>query len=65
MVGDHQRFANRYGSHGSEVAATRFRFLGPDEGDSFEILPIAGELHDVTLAPREAAAEADRRLEAP
>ena len=63
MVGDHQGFANRYGPHGSEVVATRFRILGPDEGDGFERLPIGGELHEVTLAPHEAAAEADRALE--
>ena len=63
MVGDHQGFANRSGPHGSQVVATRFRILGPNEGDGFERLPIGGELHEVTLAPHEAAAEADRALE--
>ena len=63
MVGDHQGFPNRYGPYGSETVATRFRILSPGEGEGFEILPIAGELHEVTLAPREAAYLADGRLE--
>ena len=46
MVGDHQGFANPYGSFGAEVVAGRFRILEEGEGEGVEVLPIAGELHE-------------------
>ena len=63
MVGDHQGFQNRYGPNGSETVATRFRIRSPQEGEGVELLPIGGELHEVTLAPRDAAYQADRTVE--
>ena len=46
MGGDHQGFANPYGSFGAEVVAGRFRILEEGEGEGVEVLPIAGELHE-------------------
>lgn len=63
MVGDHQDFPNPYGPTGSETLATRFRIRSAEEGEGVEILPIGGELHEVSLGPKDAADQADRRIE--
>ena len=67
-VGDHQGFANRFGPYGAEVTAMRFRIKTPQEGEGLQLLPIgdgkSSPRRKAAKASRDAAAKADRALEA-